>query len=98
MKYNNIYVEHHSQVALGQKVYHDSIYKGNEPLIVTGIRENELELEGDYSGGTHNVAQKDWLSIKGTFRKRKVCDNKNENGDCPHHNIHCTWPNCEPYL
>ena len=30
--------------------------------------EDKLLLEGDYSGGTHNVVQRDWLPIKGTSR------------------------------
>ena len=49
---------------------------------VVGIREAEVELQGDYSGGTNAVLQKDWLPIKGLFRLRLVCpehqkDNKN---------------------
>ena len=37
---------------------------------IVGIRENEVELEGDYSGGTHNVCQTDWLPIEGVLFKR----------------------------
>jgi hypothetical protein len=32
---------------------------------IVGIRKDEVELEGDYSGGTHCVTQKDWLPIEG---------------------------------
>jgi len=53
---------------LGQTVYHRQIYNHKEPLKVVGIRENELELEGDYSGGTHNVCQKQWMPIVGVSR------------------------------
>ncbi|MFY7886669.1 MAG: tRNA(His) guanylyltransferase Thg1 family protein [Dolichospermum sp.] len=28
---------------------------------VVGLRENEIEIEGDWSGGTHNVCQKGWV-------------------------------------
>jgi hypothetical protein len=53
---------------LGQIVYHKDVYNYKEPLKVIGIKENKLELEGDYSGGTHNVKQSDWLNIEGTSK------------------------------
>ena len=51
---------------ISQTVYHRQVYNHREPLKIVGIR--ETELEGDFSGGTHNVCQKDWLPIKGTSR------------------------------
>ncbi len=53
---------------LGQTVYHRDVYEHKEPLKIVGIRENELELEGDYSGGTNNIIGKQWLPIKGVSR------------------------------
>ena len=53
------------KVRLGQIVYHAELYHGKEPMKVVGIRESELELEGDYSGGTHLVIQKSWMPIDG---------------------------------
>ena len=53
---------------IGDIVYHRSVYEHKEPLKVVGITEDKLLLEGDYSGGTHNVVQRDWLPIKGTSR------------------------------
>ena len=53
---------------IGQKVYHRDIYNHKEPMKIVGIRENQLELEGDYSGGTHNIIQKSWMPLKGTSR------------------------------
>lgn len=50
---------------LGMTVYHIDIYWGREPMKIVGIREKQVELQGDYSGGTHNVCQSDWESIKG---------------------------------
>lgn len=47
-------------------VYHKNVYNYNEPLKVVGIMEDKLLLEGDFSGGTHNVTQRDWLPIEGT--------------------------------
>jgi hypothetical protein len=55
---------------IGDIVYHRSVYQHNEPLKVVGITEDKLLLEGDYSGGIHNVCQRNWLPIKGTSRIR----------------------------
>lgn len=55
------------KLQLRQKVYHEKIYWGKEQMEVVGIREKEVELEGDYSGGTHNVRQKDWLPLEGVL-------------------------------
>ncbi len=54
-----------TDIKLSQEVYHDLIYHGKEKMKVVGIRAEEVELEGDYSGGTHNVCQRSWLPIKG---------------------------------
>lgn len=53
---------------IGDIVYHRSVYEHKEPLKVVGILEDKLQLEGDYSGGTHNVCQRSWLPIKGISR------------------------------
>ena len=53
---------------IGDTVYHRSVYEHKEPLKVVGITEDQLFLEGDYSGGTHNICQRAWLPIKGTSK------------------------------
>ena len=81
---------------LGMRVFHEKIYNGKEPMIVVGIRKDQVELEGDYSGGTHNVIEKDWLPLEGTFRVRKVCQEQLFHpGGCQLPNIHCAYPFCE---
>ena len=58
----------------GQMVYHKDLYWGREQMKIVGLRENEVELEGDYSGGTHNVCQRGWMPIKGvrlTYNNKK---------------------------
>ena len=50
---------------LGQTVYHRDVYEHREPLEVVGIRKDELELEGDYSGGTSEFKQRSWMPMKG---------------------------------
>ena len=55
---------------LGETVYHEDVYWGREPFKVVGIRESELELQGDWSGGTHNVSQKGWMPVEGILRNK----------------------------
>ena len=55
---------------LHQKVYHKEIYKGKELMTITGFKVDingilMVELEGDYSGGTHNVCQREWFYADG---------------------------------
>ncbi len=83
---------------LGMSVFHEEIYDGKECMTIVGIRKDTVELEGDYSGGTHNVTQKEWYPIKGLFRLRKVCEQVVKYGTCQLHNIYCGYPDCEPYL
>ena len=82
-------------IELGKKVYHEAIYNGKELMEIVGIRKTEVELEGDYSGGTHNVTQSSWMPIDGLIDPDKiVCPNKID-GHCPLHNLHCGYPDCE---
>lgn len=53
------------EIFIGQKAKHKDVYNGKEILEVVGIRANEVELEGDFSGGTHAVKQTSWLPKKG---------------------------------
>jgi len=46
---------------LGDKVYHPA---DAAPFIVVGIREKEIEIKGDWSGGTHNVNTASWVDVK----------------------------------
>ncbi len=45
---------------LGDKVYYPS---DAAPFVVVGIRKDSIEIEGDFSGGTHNVCQRSWVPI-----------------------------------
>lgn len=45
---------------LGDKVRHET---DNCPFKVVGIRENSIEIQSDFSGGTHNVSQTDWVRL-----------------------------------
>ena len=55
-------------IQLGDIVYHRSVYNHKEALKVVGIKEDQLLLEGDYSGGTNPTIESCWLPLKGTSR------------------------------
>lgn len=84
--------------ALGVTVFHEEIYGGMERMKIVGIRETEVELEGDYSGGTHAVNQKSWLPVKGLIRYKKMCEQHEKFTTCQLPNVHCQYPQCEPYI
>ena len=70
-------------------IYRDAVYNGKEPLKIVGIRENEIELEGDYSGGTHAVKQKEWTNIDDCYAIKTVCKEQLKENWCQVHNIYC---------
>jgi hypothetical protein len=60
-------IQNRKQLDFDMTVYHIKIYNGEEPMRVVGIRKDQVELEGDWSGGTHGVCQKDWIPLNGTL-------------------------------
>jgi len=61
-----------NHLKLGMWVYHKELYDGHERMKIVGIREDSVELEGDYSGGTNCVCQRDWLSIDGVLFEEPI--------------------------
>ncbi len=57
-------------LTIGETVYHRDIYDHKEAMVVKGITETEVLLEGDYSGGTHASNNRCWMPLKGTSRIR----------------------------
>ena len=55
------------ELKFGMIVYHKNVYNGKEPMKVVGLRPHQVDLEGDYSGGTHNVCQVDWQPLEGVL-------------------------------
>jgi hypothetical protein len=53
------------------EVVHPEIYYGNEVFVVVGMRADELELQGDWSGGTHNVSGRSWFKKEGMILKNR---------------------------
>jgi hypothetical protein len=83
---------------LKMEVYHEDLYKGEWKAKVVGIRENEVELYCDMSGGTHGTHGASWFPLSGLFRKRKVCEQHEKFGTCTLPNVHCQYPDCEEYV
>lgn len=57
---------------INQLVYHQDIYNGKEQMKIVGLRETEVELEGDYSGGTHNTIGRQWFPIEGVILNESI--------------------------
>lgn len=55
---------------IGETVYHNQVYDYRESLKIIDMTYDNLLLEGDFSGGTHPVTQRDWLTKQGTSRIR----------------------------
>lgn len=70
-------------------VYITDVYNGREPFKVVGIREDEVELEGDFSGGTHSVCQKDWFKDDKVFVVKEICPEISKPNGCHVHNVYC---------
>lgn len=55
-----------AQIAAKEYKLYDKVvtdYYRDEVFTIIGIRETELELQGDWSGGTNNVCQRSWYPI-----------------------------------
>ena len=64
-------LQNRSQLKFDMEVYHQDIYCGNEALTVVGIRKDQVELKGDYSGvGLDNSCG--WLPLNGVLLYNKV--------------------------
>lgn len=88
MKYKKLPVKGHKDLNM-YPVYIEGVYRGREPFKIVGIRENQIELEGDFSGGTHNVCQKDWFDDNRAFVISTVCEEQLKPKGCQKHNLHC---------
>lgn len=64
-------IEWEQDFELFDQVTHPEIYNGNEVFTVVGERLDELELQGDWSGGTHAVSQRGWFKREGTVLKSR---------------------------
>lgn len=90
MKYKKIKIESgRHNIQLGDyPIYVEHIYNGHEPFKVVGLREDQLELEGDYSG-MYNIIQKDWIDKEDCFMVSTVCEEQLKPKGCQVHNVNC---------
>jgi hypothetical protein len=88
MKYKKSEIKGHKVLDM-YPVYVEGVYYGHEPFKVVGIRQNQVELEGDFSGGTHNVSQKEWFDDDRVFVVKTVCKEQLKPNGCQIHNIYC---------
>jgi hypothetical protein len=54
MKYKKIPIKGYKVLNM-YPVYVEDFYYGHEPFKVVGIRENQVELQGDFSGGCFGI-------------------------------------------
>ena len=69
-------------------VYIEDLYEGREPFKIVGIRENQVELEGDYSA-MNNIIGKQWFDDDKVFVVTTVCDEQLKPNGCQIHNVNC---------
>lgn len=63
VKYASGFCAQRGTFRLGDSVVSPALYNGKEVFKVIGIRATEIEIQGDFSGGTHNVTQSSWFPI-----------------------------------
>jgi hypothetical protein len=88
MTYKKLPVKGYKRLGL-YPVYVDALLCGKEPLKIVGIRENQVELEGDFSGGTHCVTQSGWFPEEECFVIHTVCLEQLKPNGCQVHNLFC---------
>ena len=87
MKYKKEGIKNHKVLGM-YPVYVDSVYGSKEPLKIVGIREDQVELQGDYSGiGADSSAE--WFKDEEAFVLREVCEETLKTNGCQMPNVHC---------
>lgn len=87
MKYKKLPIKGYDVLNM-YPVYVETLYNGHEPFKIVGIRENQVELEGDYSA-MNNTIGKQWFDKKEVFIVKEVCDEQLRPNGCQVHNVNC---------
>lgn len=87
MKYKKLPVKSYKVLNM-YPVYVEDVYEGHEPFKIVGIRENQVELEGDYSGVGLDKS-KQWFDDDKVFVVTTVCDEQLKPNGCQVHNVNC---------
>lgn len=70
-------------------VYSQNFYKGKEPFKIIGIREDQVELQGEFSDGINLIRENRWVNDDIVFVVSTVCEEQSKPNGCQVHNIHC---------
>ena len=87
MKYKKLPIKGYKALNM-YPVYIEGLYHGHEPFKIVGIRENQVELEGDYSA-MNNTIGKQWFPDDRVFVVTTVCEEQLKPSGCQVHNVHC---------
>lgn len=87
MRYTKVNIKPYKTLNL-YPVYIEDVYNGHEPFKVVGIRENQVELEGDYSGVGLDKS-KQWFDDDKVFVVKTVCEEHLKPNGCQVHNVNC---------
>lgn len=82
----------------GMECYHDALSPETK-VKINGMRESHVELISLETGKQLEFLLGDtWFPKSHIYRKRKECENKRATGNCNLPNVHCRWPDCEPFV
>ncbi len=87
MKYKKIPIKGYNILNM-YPVYVEKLYDGREPFKIVGIRENQVEIEGDFSA-MNNIIRQQWFNNDEVFVVSTVCDEQLKPNGCQIHNINC---------
>ena len=87
MKYKKLPISGYKNLGT-YPVYIEGLYYGHEPFKIVGVRENSVELEGDYSA-MNNTLGREWFNDERVFVVTTVCDEDLKPNGCQVHNVNC---------
>jgi hypothetical protein len=87
MKYKKIAINGYGFLNM-YPVYVERLYDGKEPFKIVGIRQNQVELEGDFSAMNNTIGQQ-WFNHSEVFVVKTICEEQLKHNGCQVHNIYC---------
>jgi hypothetical protein len=87
MKYKKIPIEGYNVLNM-YPVYVEGLYNGQEPFKIVGVRQYQVEIQGDFSAMNNTIGTM-WIDNKYTFVVKEVCEEQLKPSGCQIHNINC---------
>jgi len=82
-----------AQFSVFNKVYECLRYgELNKHYFIEYYKGSEIQLEEISSDRFNELVS---FKFPSELKKKKICPNLDENGNCPLHNLHCAYPDCE---